>query len=240
MKIRYVTSARMPTTRANGLQIMKTCEALASRGVEVELMIPGKNRRTDDLRDADIFDFYKVKRNFRITPVWVPPAGIFGRKDIFVQDLFFSFVAGMRSIFASEGTIMYSRQPRIVILPLICGRRAVFESHEGRWSLSVRLAVLFGLRIITITRASMNKYLSLGMKEERLAVSPDATDLSLFSNLPTKEECRKIYGIGREDKVAMYTGSFTSYGWKGLDVFLAASNEVKQPIKFFAVGGGCR
>ena len=92
-------------------------------------------------------------------------------------------------------------------------------------------------RIITITRASAEKYLSLGVKKGKLAVAPDAVDISLFSNLPSKDECRRIYGIGLKDKIAMYTGSFTSYAWKGLDVFLDASNKVSERIIFFAVGG---
>lgn len=236
MKIRYVTLARIPTTRANGLQIVKTCEALAARGCDVELVVPGKNRHSDTRR-ADIFDFYAVKRNFRVSSVWVPPFLFLGNAGIFLQNICFFFVAGVSSIFVSADTVIYSRQPFMLVPALIFGRHAVFESHEGRWTPAVRCAVSLGLRIITITHASSEKYLSLGMKKQRLAVATDAVDISLFSDLPSKDECRKIYGIDSLAQVAMYTGSFGLYEWKGLDVFLDASNQVKKPIVFCAVGG---
>lgn len=237
MKIRYVTTARIPTTKANGFQIAKTCEALASRDCDVELVIPGKYRSPVDWRGKDVFEHYSIRKNFRISPVWVPPFLFLGNFGIFLQNIYFFFVAGIKSIFISKETIVYSRQPLVLIPALLFGRRAVFESHEGKWTLSVRLGVLLGLRIITITRASMDMYVFLGVKKERLSFAPDAVDVSLFSDLPTRQESRKKYGIDENAFVAMYAGSFALYEWKGFDVFLDASNEITKPIAFYAVGG---
>ena len=236
MKIRYVTYARIPTRKANGLQISKTCEALAARGVDVELVIPGKNRHSREERTENIFEFYSLKRNFRVVSVWVPPFLPLGNFGIFLQNIYFFIVVGISSIFVSKDTIVYFRQPLMVVPALIFGRKAVFESHEGRWTLAIRLAVALGLRIITLTKSSVEKYAVLGMSRDKLAAVPDAVDLSLFSNLPSKDECRKIYGIDRDVFVAMYTGSFGLYGWKGSDVFLDASNKTDKQITFYAVG----
>ncbi len=144
MKIRYVTYARIPTRKANGLQISKTCEALAARGVGVELVIPGKNRHSKDARGENIFDFYSLKRNFRVTPVWVPPFLPLGNFGIFLQNIYFFLVAGIGSIFVSKDTIVYSRQPLMVIPALIFGRKAVFESHEGRWTPAIHQIAFVG------------------------------------------------------------------------------------------------
>jgi hypothetical protein len=42
MKILYLADIRLPTEKAHGLQIMKTCEALAKQGVVVTLLVPSK------------------------------------------------------------------------------------------------------------------------------------------------------------------------------------------------------
>jgi hypothetical protein len=39
MKICYIAAIRLPTEKAHGLQIMKTCEAFAAAGHDVELVV---------------------------------------------------------------------------------------------------------------------------------------------------------------------------------------------------------
>ena len=62
MKIYYIANARMPTEKAHGIQIIYMCKAFADAGMDVELVIP---RRLNPIKD-DPFDYYGVKRNFRI------------------------------------------------------------------------------------------------------------------------------------------------------------------------------
>ena len=62
MKILYIANARMPTEKAHGIQIMKTCEAFAELGHEVELILPW---RFNPIKE-DIFEYYNVKKNFKI------------------------------------------------------------------------------------------------------------------------------------------------------------------------------
>ncbi|KKR77731.1 MAG: group 1 glycosyl transferase [Parcubacteria group bacterium GW2011_GWE2_40_8] len=62
MKILYIANARLPTEKAHGIQIMKTCEAFADLGHSVSLIVP---RRFNFIKD-DPFEYYRVKRNFKI------------------------------------------------------------------------------------------------------------------------------------------------------------------------------
>ena len=66
LSIVYITNIRLPTEKAHGLQIMKTCEALAGAAQSLRLMVP---RRRNPIPD-DPFDFYRVERNFAIERIW--------------------------------------------------------------------------------------------------------------------------------------------------------------------------
>ena len=61
MKILYLAQIRLPTEKAHGIQIMKTCEAFAEQGAEVVLVVPSHR---GDIRQ-DPFEYYRVKRNFK-------------------------------------------------------------------------------------------------------------------------------------------------------------------------------
>src|SRR3989344_9013310 len=67
MKIFYIANARMPTEKAHGLTIAKSCEALATAGAEVVLMVP--RRKTPF--EHDLFTTYGVEKKFtvRFVPV---------------------------------------------------------------------------------------------------------------------------------------------------------------------------
>jgi len=62
MKILYIANIRIPTEKAHGYQIMKMCEAFSLGGMEVELVVPWRFNKIHD----DPFDFYQVKRCFKI------------------------------------------------------------------------------------------------------------------------------------------------------------------------------
>ena len=71
MRILYLADVRFPIERANGIQTMETCHALAARGHIVELLV-----RPDTARPArDPFVFYDLPRNDRLVIRRVRVAG---------------------------------------------------------------------------------------------------------------------------------------------------------------------
>src|SRR5438067_1345356 len=52
-KIHYVVNARMPHTRAYGIQIAKMCEAFIENGVDLTLIIPRTHASRKSLRDLN-------------------------------------------------------------------------------------------------------------------------------------------------------------------------------------------
>ncbi len=74
----YLANIRLPTEKAHGIQIMKTCEALARAGAKVTLVVT--NRKTIK---ADPFDYYKVERNFKIKYAYCPEFIFLGKFGFF-------------------------------------------------------------------------------------------------------------------------------------------------------------
>ena len=66
MKIVYVSSARLPSERAHGLQIIRMCDALAGLGHEVLLLHPAKRQAIEYLQDADVWEYYDCKNKFEV------------------------------------------------------------------------------------------------------------------------------------------------------------------------------
>ena len=64
MKLLYIASIRLPTEKAHGIQIMKTCEAVSQIGVDISLFVPTFFLFNQSKEDP--FDYYGVKRLFEI------------------------------------------------------------------------------------------------------------------------------------------------------------------------------
>jgi hypothetical protein len=81
MNVSYVHNARMPTEKAHGVQIVKMCEAFASLGHTVTLIVT-------DRGEGDVFAYYGVKESFsivdtrRASPRGAEPSGIVGKRNI--------------------------------------------------------------------------------------------------------------------------------------------------------------
>ena len=68
MRIAYISNSIIPSRTANSIHIMKMCSAFVMNGNEVFLIIPDRLNETE-LDVTDEFDFYGVKKNFKIIKV---------------------------------------------------------------------------------------------------------------------------------------------------------------------------
>src|SRR3989338_2513633 len=112
MQIYYIANSRMPTIKAYGLQIVKTCEAFTEIGMDVELIIP-KRHRYPDTGNTNILEYYGVVTPFKITEINSPDLidinlGPFLNKIIFwIQQLYFGY--SLKKYLADKKGIIYSR-----------------------------------------------------------------------------------------------------------------------------------
>jgi glycosyltransferase involved in cell wall biosynthesis len=235
MKLFYIANIRIPTEKAHGVAIVKSCEAFARAGVETALIVP--RRRTPF--EKSVFETYNVKEIFSVR--FLPTLDLIGRKAgrfVFrLQAFTFNIFLLLFLLFKSRGIVLYTRDPGILFLRYL-GYKIILECHL----IPHHREVFFNIakkasRIVVISNALKNAFLKAGFDEDQIVVAPSGVDLSIFDISMTKEEARGFLGLPLESFIAVYTGNFTTMGEdKGISDTLRALKRVPDVI-FVAVGG---
>jgi len=213
MKILYIAVARIPTEKAHGLQIMKTCEALADLGASVQLLVP---RRPNALKD-DPFAYYKVRKNFSIRYIFSFGAPLGERLDFLFRYFSFAFAAACSSL-VRESDVLYGRDEiALAVIALLRGRRVVWESHQGNWNMAARFIAHRIQLLVVISQGLKDFYVSKGIPAERIVVAHDAVDIEEFSVHADEKTVRARLGLPTDKKIAMYIGKLDE--WKGAGTF---------------------
>ena len=228
-KIIYIANIRLPTEKAHGIQIMKTCEALASQGLDVELVVP--KRKTPI--QIDPFEYYQVKNNFKITRLWCLDTVRFGWIGYWIESLTFAKRAILYSLL-KKGTF-FTRDEIPAFLLKLMGKNVVWEAHMGQKNIFVRFLIMFKVYVIVISNSLKDLYLKLGVLPDRITVIPDGVDIVQFDITMSKEDARKNLGIGSNKKLVIYTGSLHS--WKGGGTLEEASKLLSDDIEVKIISG---
>jgi glycosyltransferase involved in cell wall biosynthesis len=234
-KIYYVANVRMPTEKAHGLTIAKSCEAFGKLGLPLVLVIP--RRRTNIAGTVfsayDLESTFRVARLFTIDAIWWSGSTL----AFILQSVTFYISVTLFFLFRSRSATVYTRDIAVLGLTLL-GFRVVYECHHlfprrGRISYLLRGAD----KIITISNALKRAFVELGFSESEIFVAPSGVDLSTFDIDVSKEAARNELDLPQEAKIAGYTGNFTTMGEdKGLHVVIAALKDAPG-ITFVAAGG---
>lgn len=220
MKILYAAFVRLPTEKAHGVQIMKTCEALASEGVDVELMVP--NRKTPILEEP--FSYYGVTKNFTLTTVssldWVSK-GAFG---FILSMLWFSEKVKFKKSFW-DADVIYSRDAGLLLQYIFLGRKLVYEAHTKPTALS-KFVAKRAYALIVISDSLKTAYIKAGVRPEKITVAYDAVDPFAFKERFKQKDARDWLKIRTDGSVALYAGRIDKS--KGADTFAAASEHLSD------------
>jgi len=228
MRITYLANIRMPTERAHGVQIVKTCEALQRAGAEVELVVPA--RRTH-IRES-VEEYYRIKTPFTVTrlPVWDIVS--WGRIGFVLETLSCAF-ASLRYVDGKSG-VVYGRDEWILALLLLAGfEHVVWESHTGAWNMAARYLSRH-TRVIVISEGLKAFYEAQGVSAERIVVAHDGVDPEDFEHVATRESARTRLGLPEDKKIALYIGGVG--GWKGTNVLFEASKRLTGGIIVAIIG----
>jgi len=236
MKLSYISNQRLPTEKAYGIQIAKTCEAFADLYIDVILTVP---YRRSDIKE-NLFDYYFVKRNFKFEETFSPDFYLSGKSDkvaFAIKNFISAIVLVIHSLF-SKADIVYSRDEPIIFLLSFFKKSGdlIFEAHRfsnSRGLLYERFKNK-NLKIVAISHGLKNKFLEFGFKPENILVAPDGVDIEKFNINKIKEECRKELGLPLDKKIVLYSGHL--FEWKGVHV-LAAAAAYLQEVLFVFVGG---
>lgn len=233
--LHYVTSARLPTERAHGTQIVKTCEAFARAGAEVTLVKP---RKTYIHEEVNIFSYYTVDQLFKTLDIsatdFLGATYRFGRFLYWIDTITFIFSLTLR-LQLRTGDVLYTRDP-ILVLPFSKSKyNLCVELHElPRLNFFVRKSLKKASYIVVLNSILKKELIALGFDEHKICVAGDAVDLREFAISDDVIEARRKVSLPKDPPIALYAGHL--YGWKGADIFAEASRLIPQ-VQCVCVGG---
>ena len=236
-KLIYIANLRLPTEKAYGIQITKTCEAFALQGVDVTLVYPRRKNR----EKGDVFSYYLLKNNFRAREIqtwdfYFP--GFLDKIAFFIKN-YFSAKVLVGEALKENADIYYTRDERVAKLLNKKNKNVVFECH--RFSNNRKSFYAYfkkeNLKIVAISDGLKEDLIKFGIKDSNVLVARDGVDLDEFS-VPMNEEYKEKQRIFREEfftehddrrrrkKIAVYIGSL--YPWKGADILIRVAEHLKN------------
>jgi len=246
-KVIYIFNGRLPTEKAHGLQVMKTCEAFAaiSNNFEVELIVPYRRNPIND----DAFKYYGVKRVFKIKNLWsLDPMAI----KWFPEQLAFwvqSFTSGISIILYllthryPRGTIFYARDYVSLFILSFLGFDPVAEIHDYRSSAPrsfVNFIIKKSRKIVTNSEGTLNLLRShYEMLDSKILIAPNGVDINFFNVPETPEEARKLLNMPLGKIIMGYVGRLETVGKeKGVSTLINAVAKL-DPVRvmLYIVGG---
>lgn len=235
MRIAYLHNARIPTEKAHGYQIMKTCEALVTAGAQVQLFVAA---RRNSIR-SDAFEYYAVPKVFDLFRLPVVDLMYFIKAlDVLAYPLeYASFIRSVKrsrlALLASD--IWYTRDPLIAktLIEMPDARPIFVELHDADPRIEELVGRVSGW--VVISEGLKKLLLEKGVASERITVAHDGFDPSAFSGLPTKQEARNKLGLDQDEFLLVYSGHL--YPWKGVDSIAAAFKNIPEGARLLIVGG---
>jgi len=232
MKLVYLANIGLPAQWAHEIQIMKTAEAFAAHGAEVELVVPRRLLGGQ----SDPFAYYNIETKFKITklPCFDFRPGHPGAFNFWLRLLSFLFFAKLYLAF-KKYDILYTREQwaglifknfnfeiHVLPQPIRGWRKRVWRKANS---------------LIATTKSLKEQLVRLGIDEGKILVASNGLDLKNFDLAISKEEARKNLSLPLDKKLALYVGSFYIHDWKGLDILLDSTKYFSDDYVFVLVGG---
>jgi len=231
VRILYFADIRFPLERANGIQTMETCHALAARGHDVDLIV-----RPDTHTPArDPFEYYGLEPTPHLRIERAPVSGPMAARRLG----YLAFAAG-RSAGRGRADVLFTRDLAVASLLIGLPRRlrppVVYESHGYSPEVAAALPGMLSTAVapsasklrrlaarearvwqgadgyVTITAALAADLTARHGPRDRLAVIPDGARISPAENVE--------FDAAEAEPVVAYAGHL--YPWKGVDVLLEA------------------
>lgn len=229
MKLYYLAGTALPTEKAHGLQIMKTCTALSAQGLDVTLLAPKRG-------SEDLWAYYQMSASFSVE--WAPfkLAPQLGRFGYWWGAWRFACWA-RRKINQTKPDLILVRDPLPALLASFSSRSVFWESHEPKNNWLFRLVAKRVAGIVAISGGIKNFLIEqLEVPAAKISVVPDAADVEAIQSLDDdKNIWRQKLKLPLDKKIVLYTGHL--YDWKGADTLARAAKLLPADILVVLVGG---
>ncbi|MBT3313896.1 MAG: glycosyltransferase family 4 protein [Anaerolineae bacterium] len=224
MKILAIAMSRIPAPNANGIQVMKVCQALSQLGHEVILLVPDMEP-WGGTRD-DLKAFYGLEKIFEVRWLKTKSRRTFNWRAI-------------REARKENPDLIYSWSLQSSVFALLHRLPLIFELHEpplGRFGpFWYRAFLRFGgkKRLVSITHALRDVLSRKYGLPSSVIIAPNGIDLERYDSLPSPEFARHELGFDDAPTV-ICTGHL--YAGRGAETFLALA-EKSPSVEFVWVGG---
>ncbi len=227
MPLYYIANIRFPTEKAHGKQTREMCNALASLGADVTLVVT--NRATaGTLRESGLSGAVAVER------IAVPNTVRFGRVGFLLEYVCFAW-GTYRYLRRRAGGVVVTREFLCATVAVRLGAPTVWESHRPQWNMFVRYVLAHGASLLVVSKGLQAFYIAKGVSPQRIVVAPAAVDLARYKNLPTKAEARQQLGLSATAPIALYNGHL--YPEKGAGTLVEAALLLPVEYRLILMGG---
>lgn len=227
MKIVYLGHSIIPSRAANSIHVMKMCQAFATNGHSVTLIVPD---RKDGVEEgvADVFKFYGVSQSFEIAfQPWLRARG---------RGYWYGLAAAREST-RRRPDLVYGRNLTGCYLAALMGLPVIFESHSPvaesgvipGWLLSRLIRHPQFKKLVVISEALKEHYIGRykGLVGRIQVLSDGADPVStetLAANIPGRSGSLQVGYIGN-----LYKG-------RGIDLLISLARRLPS-VDFHFVGG---
>ena len=241
-----VANARMPSERAQSLQVAKVAAAFERAGVSTTLLHAHRTPTPSLPEGQDLFDYYGVPEGARPKVVALPNLDLIDRfptRAQFVpariQELSFASNAASWVRKQAADAWILSRELETARSLVRSKKSAVFlEIHRvpaGRlrkkWLLEAALGSQGVVAISGGVRADLE---ALGVPSDSIIVEHDAVEAGQAAGMPKRSAARAKLGISLDCKLVVYTGGLMT--WKGVEHLIGAAKRLPQ-LEFVIAGG---
>ncbi|RKQ42310.1 glycosyltransferase involved in cell wall biosynthesis [Roseivirga pacifica] len=223
MRILYISDSSIPSYSANGIHVMKMCQAWGEQGHAVTLLAKKTNACLDNVED--IFSFYGVTKCFEIK--FFPSKPFSGSGRVYNLLLpFFSF---------GNFDLVYTRAIYPAFWYSLFGKPISFEIHEPFDTKSKWLANLF--RFI-VKREVVKKWVVISSPIKNYLIEsfniPQSEILVAHDGADEVDDSHGVFGLAPNEIHVGYVGSLLK--GKGMDLIFELS-KVLSNVNFHVVGG---
>lgn len=238
MKIACISTSRVPSSTANSIQVMKTCQGIARSGHDVALFVPAYDDTIQafsemgtDQKWKILSEQYGLVNRFQIS--WLPANPMWKRND-------FAYLA-VRRVLADKMESVYTWTVQSAVFGIMNGLPVIYEMHDlptgklGPLWFRMLVKIRGRKRLLSITRALVRSYKQRfsGLDDLDIIIAPNGVDLNQYQSLPAAHEARKM--IRLPDAITILCAGHL-YAGRGLDLFLGLAGQFPQH-SFVWVGG---
>lgn len=244
--ILVVANTRLPSKRAQALQVVQTSAAFARAGARTTV-VHARRRQVEALpAGVGLWEWYGVAAGPRpelCATSCIDWIDLVPRRLQYwparLQERSFARNAAREVSRRDAAALVYSREVEAA-LPLVRrGRAGVFlEIHrvpEGRLRRAeLRACAAACAGVVAISGGVRDDLVALGVDRGRIVVEHDGFEPARFAHLPSRAAARAALGLPADAPLVVYTGGLLE--WKGVEVLVDAARGL--PEVRFAIAGG--